>query len=245
MATDAPLLYVADLSAAYGGVHVLHAVSFELFPREFVAILGPNGAGKSTLLKAIMRLIPSQGDVKVNGESIAGKRPEELASLGVAYVPEGRGIFGPMTVQENLDLGAYSKRRRGATSERDGELERVFSIFPRLRERSSQAAGSLSGGEQQMLAIGRALMSAPRLLILDEPSLGLAPRLAAEVFEALSSLNGDGLSILVVEQKAPLALKLATRAHMLRGGRLVSSVTPNDPASRQQLADIYLGGALR
>jgi branched-chain amino acid transport system ATP-binding protein len=241
MDASAPLLDVQDLSAAYGLVEALRPTSFSVFHRDFVAILGPNGAGKSTLLKAIMRLVRSRGNVVFDGVAISDRRTDELTGLGVAYVPEGRGILAPMTVRENLDLGGYRRRGRESAAEIRRTLETVFETFPRMKERQRQVAGSLSGGEQQLLALGRAMMSNPKLLILDEPSLGLAPRAAEEVFHALARLNGHGLTILVVEQKAPLALKLANKAHVFRGGRLASSIDPRSAPSQDELARYYLG----
>lgn len=240
-AAAAELLRVENLSAAYGAIEALRGASLAVAEGEFVAILGPNGAGKSTLLKAIMRLIRASGRVTFRGELISARRSDEMAALGIAYVPEGRGILAPMTVRENLDLGAYARMRKAGPREIAHSLEAVFALFPRLSERQQQRAGSLSGGEQQILALGRAMMTAPRLLVLDEPSLGLAPRIAAEVFQSLEKLNRNGLSILLVEQKAPLALKLATRAHVMRGGRFVDTIDPRAIASRDELARYYLG----
>ena len=202
-----PLLEARALSAHYGSVAALHATSLHVGQGELVAILGPNGAGKSTLLRAIMGLTPGSGEVLFEGRALPRGDPRAVAALGVSLVPEGRGIFGPMSVRENLDLGAYLLR--GDRGEAAARLERVFGLFPRLKERQRQISASLSGGEQQMLAIGRAMMSAPRMLLLDEPSLGLAPRLAVEILETLARLNREGLGILLVEQRAPLAHQLA------------------------------------
>jgi branched-chain amino acid transport system ATP-binding protein len=226
------------LAARYGHVEALKPIDIMVASGEFVAILGPNGAGKSTLMRAIMRLIPSSGDLYFEDRSLRDAPSHALAALGITLVPENRGILGPMTVQENLDLGAYSRSSRADV---DSDLESVLRLFPRLRERLSQMAGSLSGGEQQMLAIGRGLMVRPRLLLLDEPSLGLAPRLAAEIFNALGELNRAGLTILVVEQKAPLALALANRAYVMRTGRVIATPDPKDIRSPDALAHLYLG----
>jgi branched-chain amino acid transport system ATP-binding protein len=204
---------------------------------EMVAVLGPNGAGKSTLLRAIMGLLPTQGSVTFDGACLDRTPSHRRAKAGLIMVPEGRGIFGPMTVAENLSLGAYAVR--DATQRAQREVQ-VFTLFPRLRERLRQVAGSLSGGEQQMLAIGRALMAGPVLLMLDEPSLGLAPRMAAEILETLGQLNKSGLSILIVEQKAPLALKLANRAYVLATGRVVARTEPGQVTSYHDLAQFYL-----
>lgn len=236
----APLLQSRGLSARYGHVEALKPTDITVGLGEFVAILGPNGAGKSTLLRAIMRLIASEGELFFDGRSIAKEPAHALARLGITLVPESRGILGPMTVYENLDLGAYSRASsKKADVERD--FESVLMLFPRLKERLTQMAGSLSGGEQQMLAIGRALMVHPRLILLDEPSLGLAPRLAAEIFNALGLLNDQGMTILVVEQKAPLALSLADRAYVMRTGRVIATPDPKDITSPDALAHLYLG----
>ena len=241
MQNATPLLAVEGLSARYGNVEALHATSLTVARGELVAVLGPNGAGKSTLLRAIMGLTPGNGSVRFNGELLPRGDARAVAAQGVILVPEGRGIFGPMTVRENLDLGAYLLgRQRGEIAAR---LERVFTLFPRLQHRQAQLAGSLSGGEQQMLAIGRALMAGPKMLLLDEPSLGLAPRLAAEILETLGGLNRDGLGILLVEQRAPLALKLAKRAYLLSVGRVVAEVTPDQIASPHDLARYYFAAA--
>jgi len=226
------------LAARYGHIEALKPIDIMVASGEFVAILGPNGAGKSTLMRTIMRLIPSTGDLHFAGRSLRDVPAHALAALGITLVPENRGILGPMTVRENLDLGAYSRSSR---ADIQADLESVLKIFPRLKERLDQTAGSLSGGEQQMLAIGRGLMVRPRLLLLDEPSLGLAPRLAAEIFNALGELNRRGLTILVVEQKAPLALALANRAYVMRTGRIIATPDPKDIRSTDALAHLYLG----
>jgi branched-chain amino acid transport system ATP-binding protein len=239
--TVQPMLEVESLSAHYGSVQALSPVSLTLGRGELVAILGPNGAGKSTLLRAIMGLTPGSGTVRFEGQPLPRNDPRSVVARGVVLVPEGRGIFGPMTVRENLDLGAFLLGRDGAESAR--RLARVYALFPRLAERERQIAGSLSGGEQQMLAIGRALMAGPRLLLLDEPSLGLAPRLTEEILAALGELNQAGMPILLVEQRAPLALELARRAYLLAVGRIVAEVTPDQIASPHDLARYYLAAA--
>lgn len=233
-----PLLDIHGLTARYGAVEALHPANLTVKPGELVAVLGPNGAGKSSLLRAVMGLVAGDGEVRFHGEPLPRNDPRAVAMRGVILVPEGRGIFGPMSVRENLDLGAYLLG--GDRAEFDRRLGRVFELFPRLKDRQSQVAGSLSGGEQQMLAIGRALMAGPRMLLLDEPSLGLAPRLAAEILATLGRLNEQGLGILLVEQKAPLALKLARRAYLLAVGRIVAEVTPDQIASPAALAQYYL-----
>jgi branched-chain amino acid transport system ATP-binding protein len=216
-------------------------VSLDVAAGELVAILGPNGAGKTTLLRAIMGLVAARGDVVFDGRRVTDLPTARRAGLGIAMVPEGRGVLGPLTVRENLDLGAYTRRGRVPRTEIEADLARVHALFPRLRERSAQRAGSLSGGEQQMLAVGRALMSRPRLLLLDEPSLGLAPRVVREIFVALGELNREGLAIVLVEQKARLALAMARRAFVLRGGQVAARVTPSEASSVAELAGLYLG----
>lgn len=235
------VLEVQGLSARYGNVEALRPVDLTLGRGELVAVLGPNGAGKSTLLRAIMGLAAGSGRVLFEGVPLARNDARAVTQQGVILVPEGRGVFGPMTVRENLDLGAYLLGNRAG--EIAARLERVFALFPRLKDRQTQLAGSLSGGEQQMLAIGRAMMAGPRLLLLDEPSLGLAPRLAAEILETLGSLNRAGLPILLVEQRAPLALKLARRAYLLSVGRVVAEVTPDQITSPHDLARYYFAAA--
>jgi len=232
------ILEVDGLSARYGHVEALRAVDLHVDEGELIAILGPNGAGKSTLMNAIMGLVPTQGRIRFRDVEVPRHAPAAAAALGIVLVPEGRGIFGPMTVAENLELGAYllsDKREFGRRQ------ERVLSLFPRLGERLSQTAGSLSGGEQQMLAIGRALMAGPKILLLDEPSLGLAPRLIEEILQTLGDLNRQGLSIVLVEQKAPLVLKLARRAYFLSVGTIAAEVDPGTIKSHDDLARFYLG----
>ncbi|NWG23689.1 MAG: ABC transporter ATP-binding protein [Pseudorhodoplanes sp.] len=231
------VLDVAGLSARYGHIEALHPTDVRVEDRELVAILGPNGAGKSTLMRAIMGLVENAGTVRFRGRPLPRRAPEACAADGVVLVPEGRGIFGPMSVAENLELGAYLS---GSKAEFERRQERVFSLFPRLKERLSQVAGSLSGGEQQMLAIGRALMSDPKILLLDEPSLGLAPRVVEEILGSLSALNREGLPILLVEQKAPLALKIAQRAYLLSVGRVIAEIDPRKVSSYDEIAHYYL-----
>jgi len=238
MSGETPILSTQALAARYGHVQALHPVDLTVAEGELVAILGPNGAGKSTLLRAIMGLVETSGRVLFRGAALPRNDPAAVATRGVTLVPEGRGIFGPMTVADNLALGAYRVRDRHIQAER---RERVLTMFPRLRERLSQVAGSLSGGEQQMLAIGRALMAGPEILLLDEPSLGLAPRVIGEIMETLGRLNQDGLSIVLVEQKAPLALKLADRAYLLTLGRIVAALDPSEIMSHDALARHYFG----
>jgi branched-chain amino acid transport system ATP-binding protein len=230
-------LQTSGLTARYGPVEALHATDLHVNAGELVAVLGPNGAGKSTLLRRIVGLVQGAGTVHFGGSLLPDTDPRGCTMRGVVLVPEGRGIFGPMTVFENLDLGAYLERDKAQVRAR---MEQVFDLFPRLKDRQKQLGGSLSGGEQQMLAIGRGLMAAPKVLLLDEPSLGLAPRLAEEIFVTLGELNKSGLSVLLVEQKAPLALQLAKRAYLLAVGRVVSEVTPDQIRSPHDLARYYL-----
>jgi len=236
-AGDTPLITVSDLAASYGHVAALKPTSLYVAPGEFVTILGPNGAGKTTLLRAITRLIASSGRIAFNGRDVTGLRTHDLAKLGIIMVQEGRGLFGEMTVQENLSLGAYSLG--GSSAEVERRYAKVFELFPRLRERADQIAASMSGGEQQMLAVGRALMADPKLLILDEPSLGLAPRVAAEILSTLGNLNKAGLGILLVEQKAPLALKLAQRVYILSSGYVRAELQTHEIKSHHDLARYY------
>jgi branched-chain amino acid transport system ATP-binding protein len=237
MAGSTPILELQGLSARYGPLEALRPTDLRVEDGELIAILGPNGAGKSTLMRAIMGLIPNAGVVRLAGKPLPQRAPAAVAAEGVVLVPEGRGIFGPMTVEENLELGAYLVGRRSA--ELEERRARVLAIFPRLKERLSQTAGSLSGGEQQMLAVGRALMAKPRVLLLDEPSLGLAPRVTAEILETLSGLNRQGLPVILVEQKAPLALKLAKRAYLLSLGRIIAEIDPREIKSHDELASYY------
>ncbi len=233
----APILEVKELSARYGSVEALHSASISVGDGEFIAVLGPNGAGKSTLMRAVMGLIANSGTVRFRGETLPRTAPDVCAARGLVLVPEGRGIFAPMTVAENLELGAYLLRDNAEFARR---RERVFALFPRLRERLHQIAGSLSGGEQQMLAVGRALMSEPGILLLDEPSLGLAPRVTEDILATLALLNTEGLTIVLVEQKAPLALRLTQRAYLMSLGRVVAEIDPRTVTSYEDLAQYYL-----
>ncbi len=233
------MLEVEGLSAWYGHVEALRLVDLHVDEGELVAVLGPNGAGKSTLMRALLGLVPTRGRVRFRGADVPRRNPVAAAACGLVLVPEGRGIFGPMTVAENLELGAYLlKRNRVELARRH---DRVLALFPRLKERLSQVSGSLSGGEQQMLAIGRALMAEPKILLLDEPSLGLAPRVIEEILEKLGELNRNGLPIVLVEQKAPLALKLARRAYLMAVGSIAAEIDPRTVKSHDELAHFYLG----
>lgn len=236
-----PLLLMEDVHAGYGRVEVLHGVTLSIADGELVTVIGANGAGKSTLLKAIVGLVATRsGAITYQGATVPHPRPERMVRRGLALVPEGRLLFGPMTVRENLELGAYGtgRERRAAIAE---GLARVHSLFPVLKERSAQPAETLSGGEQQMLAVGRALMSRPRLLLLDEPSLGLAPKVIAEIFAVLEELRAQGLTILLVEQDARLALKHADRGYVMRTGRVVLEGSADDLLADESVRTIYLG----
>ena len=231
------MLKVEGLCVAYGAVRVVHELTLEVSPGEIVALIGPNGAGKSTALKAIAGLLPFSGRVTFGGVGLRPERAEQRPRDGLVLVPEGRGILAQMTVYENLQLGAYS--RRGEVPE--SEFEAVFERFPILAERRSIAAGLLSGGEQQMLAIGRALIAKPRLLMLDEPSLGLSPMLIESVFQIVTELRDAGITILLVEQKARQTLAIANRAYVLETGRIVAADLAANLVGDSVIAKAYLG----
>ena len=236
--TDAPLLVAKGIVAGYGGVPVLAGIDLTVAAGSIVAVLGANGVGKTTLNRVFSGVLrPDAGEVMFDGVRIDGKRPEAIVAAGLIHVPEGRRLFPDLSLRENLELGSY---RRGRAA-REASLEKVFTIFPHLKERASQRARTLSGGEQQMVAIGRGLMGQPRLLILDEPSLGLAPILVDEVFELIRRLNGDGLTILLVEQNVVQSLALADAAHVMEHGRFVLSGTGAELAADRELAKAYLG----
>jgi branched-chain amino acid transport system ATP-binding protein len=241
MPEPAALLELAAVKAGYGRVEVLHGIDLTVGEGELVTVIGGNGAGKSTLLKAVVGLVSTHGGaVSYGGAPLASPRPERLVRRGLALVPEGRMLFGPMTVRENLSLGAYGVAR-GRRSSIDDALRRVHSLFPVLEERAGQPAETLSGGEQQMLAVARALMSQPRLLLLDEPSLGLAPKVIAQIFAALDELRAQGLTILLVEQDANLALRHADRGYVMRTGRVVLEGPSADLLADESVSSIYLG----
>ncbi|RAY13666.1 ABC transporter ATP-binding protein [Actinomadura craniellae] len=232
-------LTVEDLHAGYGAARVLHGVSLTVGQGEICAILGPNGAGKTTTLRALSGGVRARGTIRLDGTDLAGRSPDAVARHGVAHVPEGRGTFMPLTVEENLRLGAYLRRDKAAA---ESDLERVYGHFPVLAERRGQAAGSLSGGEQQMLAIGRALMLRPRLLLLDEPSLGLAPLVTRELFGIVQAVNEEErTTVIVVEQNAHLALGIAHQAHVLESGRIVLSGPAEQIRADEQVVKSYLG----
>lgn len=234
-------LRIEHLCSGYGRVDVLHDVNVQVHPGEMVTLIGSNGAGKSTLLKTVAGILrPTAGVVVLGGVSIGGMPPERIVRQRLALVPEGRMLFGPLTVDENLLIGAHSRPRRDSGIADD--LERVRALFPVLAERAVQVAATLSGGEQQMLAIARALMSRPDVLLLDEPSLGLAPKVIGSIFEALDTLRASGLSILLVEQDAHLALRHADRGYVMRGGRIAVEGPADELREDEQVRHAYLGG---
>jgi branched-chain amino acid transport system ATP-binding protein len=233
------LLEVQEIHTYYGNIHALKGVSLTVEQGEIVTLLGANGAGKTTTLRTICGLLrPRQGKVLLEGADLGGYKAHEVVAKGVAMVPEGRGIFARLTVAENLDMGAYARSDRAAIRQ---DLERVFSLFPRLKERSKQVAGTLSGGEQQMLATGRALMARPRLLLMDEPSMGLAPILVESIFSTLKAINEEGTAILLVEQNAHMALQIARRGYVLQTGRIVLAKSTDELRQDPMVQKAYLG----
>ncbi len=235
------LLELSDVHVHYGKVEALKGVSLTVDEGEIVTLVGGNGAGKSTTLKTISGLRPvTSGSIRFQGDDIVGVPAHRLVERGLSQAPEGRGIFPGMTVMENLEMGAYA--RKGGRSRTVGDLDRVFELFPRLAERRAQAGGTLSGGEQQMLAIGRALMAGPKLLLLDEPSMGLAPKLVAQIFDIISEINRQGTTILLVEQNAAQALRRANRAYVLETGRVVRSADAASLLDDESVRAAYLGG---
>ncbi|MBI4529033.1 MAG: ABC transporter ATP-binding protein [Deltaproteobacteria bacterium] len=233
------MLEVRDLHVYYGAIHALKGVFFSVARGEMVTLLGANGAGKTTTLKTISGLIrPRSGSIELLGQHLEKVEPHEIVRLGVAHVPEGRKIFARLTVLENLKTGAYT-RRLSAISQ---DLEMVFTLFPRLRERMRQVAGTLSGGEQQMLAIGRGLMARPKLLILDEPSMGLAPVIVEQIFDRIRAVNQEGVTVLLVEQNAAMALAISHRGYVLETGMVIMKGKAADLATNDQVRQAYLGG---
>jgi branched-chain amino acid transport system ATP-binding protein len=234
------VLEVRDLHVYYGEIHALKGVSFEVGQGEIVTLLGNNGAGKTTTLKTLSGLLaPRTGTVLLDGASILGVPAHHIVLRGITHVPEGRRIFNRLTVLENLEMGAYTRHDRAIAE----DMERVFSVFPRLKERRSQVAGTLSGGEQQMLAIGRALMARPRLLLLDEPSMGLAPVLVEQIFETVQTINRQGVTILLVEQNAAMALAIAQRGYVLETGAVALRGGASELAGNPEVRRAYLGEA--
>ena len=233
------MLRVEGLTAGYGPIAVLHGIDLEVAEGELVVILGANGAGKTTTLRAVSGLIPRQGTIEVQGQNFTKASPDSIVRAGVAQVPQGRGTFPELSVDDNLLAGAYSRHDHAEVQE---DLAKWFELFPRLAERRSQKAGSLSGGEQQMLAIARALMSRPKLLLCDEPSLGLAPLITQELFAVLERLNRDeGLSVLLVEQNVNLAMHIASRVYLLETGRIVASGSAAELSADDTIRKAYLG----
>jgi branched-chain amino acid transport system ATP-binding protein len=233
-----PILSVRDLSVRYGAIKALHGISMEVYEGEIACVIGANGAGKSTLLNAVMGMVrPESGEIYLEGKPLA-KKSHQVVAQGVSLVPEGRKIFAPLTVDENLTIGAFPRKDKLQVKE---DLEWVYTLFPRLKERKGQYAGTLSGGEQQMLSIGRALMSRPRVLLLDEPSLGLAPILIREIFKELARINREGVTVLLVEQNARQALMLSHRGYVLQTGRIVMHGPSADLLSNPDVKAAYLG----
>jgi branched-chain amino acid transport system ATP-binding protein len=233
------LLELRDVHTYYGAIHALRGITVDVEEGEIVTLIGSNGAGKSTTLRTISGLLrPRQGEIRLRGARIDGRRPHEIVALGVCQSPEGRRVFARMSVQENLEMGAFARRDRAGLT---AEYERVFELFPRLRERREQKAGTLSGGEQQMLAIGRALMSAPKVLLLDEPSMGLAPILVEQIFSIIKTINDQGTTVLLVEQNALMALGIAQRGYILQTGEVVLSDVADRLREDEAVRKAYLG----
>ncbi|WP_455661372.1 ABC transporter ATP-binding protein [Pradoshia sp.] len=234
------MLKVEDMTVYYGNIQAIKGVTLDIQEGEIVTLIGANGAGKSTLLKTVSGLLkPKEGQILYEGKQIGGKAAQAIVKQGISHVPEGRRIFANMTVEENLQLGAYLRRDRAGIKK---DMEQVYELFPRLLERLKQQAGTLSGGEQQMLAMGRALMAKPKLLLLDEPSMGLAPLLVKTIFRIIEEIKATGTTILLVEQNAHLALSIADRAYVMETGRIVLSGTANELTESEEVKMAYLGG---
>ncbi len=234
-----PMLEVENIHAYYGNIQALRGISLTVEEGEIVTLIGANGAGKTTTLRAISRLVPlREGTIKYRGDDLAQFKPHELVYHGIAMVPEGRGIFAKLTVAENLDMGAYSRTDTEGIQE---DLERIFGLFPRLKERRNQVAGTLSGGEQQMLATARALMARPQLLLMDEPSMGLAPILVESIFQTIQDINAEGTTILLVEQNATMALQVAHRGYVLQTGEIVLADSAAKLQQNEMVQKAYLG----
>lgn len=234
------MLKIENIDVFYGAIHALKGISVEVHEGEIVTLIGANGAGKSTILRTISGLLkPKAGQIAFEGKNIAGAAAQDIVKMSISQVPEGRRVFANMSVLENLELGAYIRSDSKGIQE---DMEKVFERFPRLSERRSQLAGTLSGGEQQMLAMGRALMSRPRLLLLDEPSMGLAPLLVKEIFSIIKEINASGTTVLLVEQNAHMALSIANRAYVLETGRITLSGDAKELAASEEIRKAYLGG---
>jgi branched-chain amino acid transport system ATP-binding protein len=242
MAAAQPLLSLHKLQVAYGGIQAVKGIDLEVGEGELVCLIGANGAGKTTTLKGICGLLPVKaGKIRYAGNDITGKRSFQLVQRGLAMVPEGRGVFGALTIEENLAMGAYIR------NDRDGikaDIERVYQLFPRLKERRRQTAGTLSGGEQQMLAMGRAMMSRPKLLLLDEPSMGLAPLMVQKVFETIHTISGEGVTILLIEQNAKLALEVSRRGYVMESGEITLEGEAASLLDNPKVREAYLGEAM-
>jgi branched-chain amino acid transport system ATP-binding protein len=235
-----PLLSLKNVVVNYGGIRALKGISLEVHKGEIITLIGSNGAGKTTTLRAISGMLKlASGSVELNGENIAGVKPHLLVPKGLSHCPEGRGIFANLTVLENLEMGAYARTDKHNFAE---DLEKVFKLFPRVKERLKQVAGTLSGGEQQMVAISRALMARPTALLLDEPSLGLAPQIVDTIFQIIQEVNNAGVTVLLVEQNAFLALKIAHRGYVIETGEIVLTGTGKDLISNPKVKEAYLGG---
>ena len=235
-----PMLKIDNIDVYYGAIHALKGISLAVKEGEIVTLIGANGAGKSTTLRTISGLLkPKTGSITFLGQNIEGVRAHEIVKKGISQVPEGRRVFAEMTVMENLDLGAFVRKDKAGIQQ---DLKHVFELFPRLEERKNQSAGTLSGGEQQMLAMGRALMSRPKLLLLDEPSMGLAPLLIKEIFNIIVDINKSGTTVLLVEQNANMALSIANRAYVLETGRITLSGSAKELAASEDVRKAYLGG---
>lgn len=239
--TGKPLLAVKNIFVKYGNIEALKGVSFEVMKGEIISLIGANGAGKSTTLRAISGLLhPYAGEIEFDGKPITKLMPHEIVVRGLLQSPEGRGIFANLTVQENLEMGAYT--RKDSKVEITKDMESMFLLFPRIKERLKQQAGTLSGGEQQMLAISRALMGRPKLLLLDEPSLGLAPQIVNTIFSIIKKINQEGTTILLVEQNAHQALKVSHRGYVVETGKIVLSGNARDILTNEKVREAYLGG---
>lgn len=233
------MLEVNNIHTYYGNIHALKGISIEVNEGEIVTLIGANGAGKTTTLRTISGLLkPREGWVKLNGEDLGSYAAHDLVYKGVAMVPEGRGVFSQLTVEENLEMGAYSRKDNDGIS---GDKDRIFGLFPRLKERRRQVAGTLSGGEQQMLATGRAMMARPKLLLMDEPSMGLAPILVEGIFDTIKAINKEGTTVLLVEQNALMALSIANRGYVLQTGQIVLSDSAEKLAKNKTVQKAYLG----
>lgn len=233
-----PILKVSDINVYYGAIHAIKGVSFEVNPGEVVTLIGANGAGKSTTLQTVSGLLHSRtGSIEFLGENLMGVPAHKVVAKGLAQVPEGRRVFLQMTVEENLEMGAYTR----SGGDIDADLEKVYAYFPRLMERRRQIAGTLSGGEQQMLAVGRALMSRPKLMMLDEPSLGLAPLVVQDIFSIIREINRQGVTVLLIEQNANMALKIADLAYVLETGNITMSGTGAELLANEKIKEAYLG----